>query len=426
MDLYIFLGSFVFLTILGMPIAFAMIVSSVIYALMNNINLGFLTLQMFTSMDNFILLAIPFFILAAEVMNRATITKRIFDFANAVVGFIPGGLGHVNIVTSVIFSGMSGSAVADVGGIGKMAYESMVDRGFDKPFSGALTIASAVIGPIIPPSLPMVVYAMVANVSLGRMFFGGIGPGLLMGVSLMIYVYIISKKRNYPISNALNVKEIIKYLLRAFFPLLTPLILLGGIYSGVVTITEAAALAVLYAIILGRFAYKIISLKVFFKSLQKVIVTMGPIVILFPAAKVFGFVLTSEQIPQQLSSLLLNISDNPILLIFTINIIFLIVGCFSDPLVNIMLFVPIFLPLIRLTALEPVHFGVMIVLNTMIGLITPPVGSLLIAFSGISNLGFENIAKETIPFIFILLLVLIIIILIPQTVLFIPNLLFGN
>ncbi len=258
MTLLAILLLFFVLFVLGMPIAFAMITAAWAYALMADIDLGFLALQMFTGLDFFVLLAIPLFILTSEVMNRSSVASRIFDFANSLVGFVPGGLGHVNVLTSVIFSGMSGSAVADVGGIGRLCYQSMVDKGYDKPFSAAVTASSAVIGPIIPPSIPMVVFSMVSGVSVAKLFFGGAVPGLIIGLALMAYIYVVAIRKGYPRNARRGLAEVLRALIDGFFPLLTPAILLGGIYLGVVTITEAAALAVVYALVLGGLAYRML------------------------------------------------------------------------------------------------------------------------------------------------------------------------
>jgi tripartite ATP-independent transporter DctM subunit len=430
MLLTIFLIAFVVFFLFGMPISVAMIASSLVYVGMKGMDLGFMAMQMFSGLDNFVLIAIPMFILTAEVMNKTSVADRIFNFCNALVGYIPGGLGHVNIVTSIIFAGMSGSAVADVGGIGHLSYQSMVDEGFDKEFSASITIASSTIGPIIPPSIPMVVYAMVANVSVGRLFFGGILPGLLIGFVLMVYVYLISVKRHYPkrtITSARTfARDLLLAFLHGFFPLLTPIILLGGIYLGVVTTTEASALAVMYSLILGFFLYRTMDLKGFLGCLKQVFATCGSILLLLPAAKVFSFVMTAENLQDIIFNAMMNFSgNNKWLILLSVNILFLILGMLSDPTVNIMLFVPMVLPLITVSGIDPIHFGVIIVINAMIGNTTPPVGQVLLAMCGIEKLNYEKTLKELWPLIGVLIIALVLIILIPQTVLAIPNALFA-
>jgi len=425
MALTIFLGLFVLLFILGMPIAFAMIFSATVYALMAGIDLGFMAIQMFTGLDSFVLLAIPLFILASEVMNHSSVAKRIFDFANALVGFIPGGLAHVNVVSNIIFSGMSGSAVADVGGIGRICYKAMVKDGYEAPFSAAVTASAAVIGPIIPPSIPMVVFSMVSGVSVARLFFGGAVPGLIIGLFMMIYIYIVAKKRGYPCSARQTFAQVVATTIQGFFPLLTPVIMLGGIWLGFVTITEAAALAVFYTLVLGVVAYRLMGVRKFIECLRNVFIFCGPILILLPAAMIFGFVLTSENIPMIFTNFVLGISSNTIFILFAINFLFIVLGCISDPVVNIMMFVPIVMPLAHTIGMDPVHFGVMVVFNCMIGLVTPPVGTLLFCLCGFEGMRLETLVQAMWPFLWILFGILVLITAFPPLVLALPNFLLG-
>ncbi len=431
MMLTVFLASFVVLFLLGMPISVAMISSSIIYITMKGMDLGFMAMQMFSGLDNFVLIAIPMFILTAEVMNRTSVADRIFNFCNALVGYIPGGLGHVNIATSVIFAGMSGSAVADVGGIGHLSYQAMADEGFDREFSASVTIASSTVGPIIPPSIPMVVYAMVANVSVGKMFFGGILPGFIIAGVLMIYVYVISLKRNYPRrrmqSARIFLRDLLVTLFHGFLPLLTPVILLGSIYFGIVTTTEASALAVFYALILGFFLYKTMTVKGFIASLRRVFITCGSILLVLPAAKVFSFVMTAENLQGIIFQTMTSFAgDNKVLIILSVNILFLILGMLSDPTVNIMLFVPMVLPLVAASGMDPIHFGVVVVVNAMIGNTTPPVGVVLMTVCGIEKLNFEKTLRELWPQICMLVVALVLIIIFPKSVTAIPNALFSR
>ncbi len=431
MLLSVFLIAFVVMFLLGMPISVAMITSSFIYIAMKGMNLGFMAMQMFSGLDNFVLIAIPMFILTAEIMNRTSVSDRIFNFANALVGYIPGGLGHVNIATSILFAGMSGSAVADVGGIGNLNYEAMVDEGFDEEFSASVTIASSTVGPIIPPSIPMVVYAMVANVSVGKMFFGGIIPGVIIGLVLMLYVLIISLKRHYPKRKVVAIQVYIRDLVAAFLhgilPLFTPVILLGGIYMGVVTTTEASAIAVVYSLILGVFLYRTMKMTDFIGSLKKVVITCGSILLVLPAAKVFSFVMTAENLQSHIFNIMTAFAgDNKFLIILCVNILFIILGALSDPTINIMLFVPMVLPLVMASGMDPIHFGVVIVINAMIGNTTPPVGVVLMTVCGIKKISYERTIRELWPMILMLLAGLVLIILIPQSVLAIPNALFSR
>lgn len=417
----VFLVSFAVLFVVGMPIGFAMLVAAWLYAVFTHTDLSFLTLEMFSSLDSFVLMAIPMFLLTAEVMNVSTVSDRIFRFANSLVGFIPGGLGHVNVVNSVIFGSMSGSAAADAGGIGYLSYKAMADRGFGKPFSAAVTASSSMIGAIIPPSIPMVIYAMVAGTSIGQLFLGGIIPGLLMGLAMMIVIYFVSLKRKYPVEKRMSFRGVAAATIGGFFPILTPLILLGGIVFGVVTISEAAVLAVLYSCFLGVVLYRSLNLRMFIATLRSVFVSCGAILLLFPATKLFGYVITVENIPRIFADLILNVTDNGVLLILLINVFFLILGCFSDPIVNIMLFVPIVLPLMVTIGMDPVQFGVMLVLNVTIGLITPPLGGMLFITSAVTKVPVESMVKECWPFIGVLIATLMLVAYVPQIVLWIPG-----
>lgn len=430
MELTVFLVSFTALFLLGMPISVSMISSSIFYCVMKGVDLMFLGTQMFTGLNNFALIAIPMFILTAEVMNRTSVADRIFKFCNALVGGIPGGMGHVNIATSIIFAGMSGSAVADVGGIGHLSYRAMVDEGFDKEFSASVTIASSTVGPIIPPSIPAVIYAMTANVSVGRLLLAGVVPGLLMGLVMMAFCTLISIRRHYPKNAPKPVKIWLRDLLFSFIhsllPMLTPVILLGGIYLGVVTTTEASALAVFYALFLGIVLYRTMNLKSFLDSMVSVFKTCGSVLLIIPAAKVFSFVMTRENLQNKIFTLITGFAgDNPALIIACVMVLFMILGCLSDPNVNIMLFVPMVLPLIVKAGLDPIHAGMVIIVNAMIGNITPPVGVVLMTTCSIEKLSFEKVCKELWPWIVLLFAFLIVLILLPQLTLFLPNLLMG-
>lgn len=426
MALAVFLISFALLFLLGMPIAVSMLTSSLLYCLMNNINLAMMGTQMFTGLNNFALIAIPMFILCAEVMNRTSVADRIFKFCNDLVGYIPGGMGHVNCATSIIFAGMSGSAVADAGGIGHLSYRAMVDEGFDKEFSAAVTIASSTVGPIIPPSIPAVVYAMVANVSVGKLLMAGVVPGFLMGLTMMVFCYLISLKRGYPCRKWVGwrvfLRDLLFSFLRSLLPMLTPVILLGGIYLGVVTTTEASAVAVLYALFLGVVLYRTMSLKDFVGSLKSVFVACGSVLLVIPAAKVFSFVMTKENLQTAIYNLIIGFAgDSSVIIIACIMLLFIILGCLSDPNVNIMVFVPMVLPLIAKAGLDPIHAGIIIIINAMIGNITPPVGVVLMTTCSLEKLKIEDVCKELWSWIALLFGFLIFLIACPQVVMFLPN-----
>lgn len=422
----LFLTCFVVLFLLGMPIAVAMITSSFLYAVTSGINLSIMGTRMFTGLNNFALIAIPLFILTAEVMNRTSVSDRIFGFCRDLVGYIPGGMGHVNIVTSIIFAGMSGSAVADAGGIGNLSYKAMVDEGFDKEFSACTTIASSTIGPIIPPSIPAVVYAMVANVSVGKLLFGGIVPGVLMGALMMAFVYVWSLKNNGPRLKWNGWRYYFTHLLHSFLscilPLLTPVILLGGIYLGVVTTTEAAAVAVLYALILGIIVYHTMKLNDFIESLKSVFLASGSVLLIIPASKCFSFVLTAENMQDKLFAAFSSFAGNSKpLAIICITVLFLILGCLSDPNVNIMVFVPMLLPLIQGVGLDPIHTGICIIIIAMIGNITPPVGVVLMTTCSLQHLSIERVSARLLPWIALLMGEVVLLWCVPSLVTWLPN-----
>lgn len=426
----LFLISFVVFFLLGMPIAAAMIISSFLYALETGMGLAIMGTKMFTGLNNFALVAIPLFILTAEVMNRTSVSDRIFKFCRDLVGYIPGGMGHVNITTSIIFAGMSGSAVADAGGIGHLAYQAMVDEGFDEEFSASTTIASSTIGPIIPPSIPAVVYAMVANVSVGKLLFGGILPGLMMGLILMAYVYVYSIRHNGPKLKWQGWKYYISSLMASFIScflaLLTPVILLGGINLGVVTTTEAAALAVLYALVLGTCVYRTMKLSDFVESLKSVFITSGSVLLVIPAAKCFSFVMTAENLQSRLYDLITSFAGNDKFMVaLCITILFTILGCLSDPNVNIMVFVPMVLPILNAAGFDPIHAGICIIVVAMIGNITPPVGVVLMTTCSVEHLSMERVCKKLWPFMLVLMAEVVILWACPWVVTGIPNLLMN-
>ena len=426
MALFVFIAVFLVLFLLGMPVAFAMILSGLSYALITGTDLSFFSMEVYKSTNNFILIAIPMFILTAEVMNSSTVADRMFDFCNSLVSWIPGGIGHTNVLTSVIFAGMSGSAAADVGGIGYLCYQAMVKRGFDAPFSAAVTAASSCIGPIIPPSIPVIVYAMVvSSASVIYLFLGGIIPGLLMAVLMMAYIYYISKKRGYPVEKRKSGREIGRALRKGLLPVLTPIILLVSISSGMCTITEGAVITVVYSCILGAFVYRRLGFKTLVECFSKVFNSCGAVLVFFVASKFFSFVLTRARIPDMLSSLVLGISTNKYFVLLLINFVFIVLGFFSEALVNIMLFAPVFVPIALNAGVDPNVIGVMIVLNTTVGAITPPVGTLVFNTCGITGAPLAKVFKEVTPFVIAYILLLVLMVFVPQLITAIPNLILN-
>jgi len=420
--LIVFLIGFTLIFIIRIPIALGMITTSIFYMLVKGLDIGLVANQVLSNLfSKYILMAVPLFIFTAKIMNTGKVTEMVFNFANALVGRLKGGMGHVNVVASIIFSGMTGSAVADASGLGIMEIQAMRDHGYDDGFSCAITAASATIGPIFPPSIPMVFYAMLSGASIGSLFLGGMIPGLLIGLALMGYIAIIANKRNYPRGKVYTIREFIIYTIKAFPALLTPVILLGGIYTGVMTPTEAGAVAAFYAIIISIFVYRAMGLKQLIDVIVDTVKTTGTLTLIVGAAFTFSYIVAFEHIPQYIAQFLLGITTNKYLLLLIINILFIILGMFIDTSVITVVFIPMVLPLVKSLGIDLVHFGVVIVLNMMIGLSTPPMGMLLFIVSGISDTPLKIIIKEVLPMLLVLIAVLLLITYVPEIVLFIPH-----
>lgn len=423
MEFLIFVLVFVGLFALGMPIAFSMIISAVSYALIGGVDMAFFSLEGYKALSSFTLTAIPMFMLTAEVMNSSTVADRMFDFANKLIGWVPGGLGHTNILTSMIFAGMSGSAAADTSGIGYLSYKSMKDRGFDAPFAAAVTAASACIGPIIPPSIPVIIYCMtVSDASVGKLFLAGIIPGILMALSMMAYVYWISKKRGYPVEKKPNLKSLLQAIKRGILAVLTPVILLVFISSGIVTVSEGAVVTVIYSCLLGIIVYRQLGIKRLLKCFRNIVTTIGSILVFFIATKMFSFVLAKENLIGSLSQAVYGLSSSRFVIMLIINVFFLLMGCLSDPLVNIMLFAPLAWSLAKPLGIDPNAFGMIVIFNCMVGLVTPPVGGNVFLISGLTKTPLQKIFKEVTPFVVGMLIVLVLMSAFPDIVSFFPGL----
>lgn len=376
------------------------------------------------SANNFTLLAIPFFLLAGKLMNTGSITKKIFNFCNTLVGWLPGGLGHANVVASIVFAGMSGSAVADAAGLGTIEIEAMKEQGFDVDFSAAITAASSTIGPIIPPSIPLIVYGVSAgSVSIASLLIAGIIPGLLVGISLMIICAYFSVKRKYPRTAFPTVKKITHDFKEAFFPLLTPVILIGGILAGIFTPTEAAAIASLYAFILTVVVYREVTAGDILQILKDVAKETASIMIVVCASSLYGYLLTRTQLPSQLMTLIFELTQNKIIILLLLNVFFLIIGCFMETNAALIILTPIVVPLASALGIDLIHLGLIIVLNLMIGLLTPPVGMCLYATSRVANISLDRMIKATIPFYLPLVIALLLITFIPGLVTWLPSVL---
>jgi len=412
------------LSLLGLPIGHAMIGGSVLYLFLAGLDMGTAAEQLLNGMyTSFVLLAIPLFILAAEFMNSGSIMDRLLRFCNALVGRYRGGLAQVNVVQSIIFASMSGSALADAAGSGKLMQTLMTKDGkYTASFAAALTAASSVIGPIIPPSIPLVLYALVSDTSIGYLFLGGVIPGLLIGVVQMALIAFTAKRRNFPVEKPVPLRELPRVTWDAFPALMMPVILLGCLYSGVTTPTEAAAAAAAYALLVSAFLYRTVGWRDVYNSLlgsARITISIG---MLIAGALVFNYVITVENIPKTLSAMLQVYELSPLTFLLFANLLLLILGCFLEGTTILLIIVPVLLPTAQALGIDPVHFGVVAVVNIMIGLITPPYGLLLFMMVKIAGVPLRDLVREVMPFLAVMIGALALITLIPGLVLFLPRL----
>jgi tripartite ATP-independent transporter DctM subunit len=410
---------------LGMPIAFTLGVASLAYLWWTGVPLVVIAQRMIGGLDSFPLLAVPFFILAGNLMNSAGITDRIFHFSHAMIGHVRGGLAQVNVVASVIFSGMSGSAVADAGGLGAMEIKAMREAGYKPAFAGAVTVASCIIGPLIPPSIPMVIYGVLADASVGRLFLGGVVPGLLTAGALMSTITLMARRRGFPVEPRATWREAGVATRKAALPLLTPFIIIGGIVFGVFSPTEAAVIACLYALILGLFVYRELSLIDLWRVVLASGRTTASICLIVSTATVFAWLIATLQGPQKASVFLLGLSDSPLVLLALVNLVVFVAGFFLEGLAIMILVVPVMIPTMAKLGIDPVHFGVVLVFNLMIGLMTPPMGIGLFVVSSVSGVRLEDLIREVMPFLAPLLVVLVLLILWPPLVTALPDFVLG-
>lgn len=421
----ILVGSFLLLLILRMPITFSLFLSSVVTAIYLNIPLLSIVQRLVSGVNSFSLLAIPFFILAGEMMSRGGISRRLIEFSNALIGRYRGGLAQVNILASMFFGGISGSAVADVSSIGTMMIPMMNAKGYDEDFSVAVTVTSACQGVIIPPSHNMIIFALAAGggVSVGKLFLGGLVPGVILGIGLMIVTYIIARKRNYPKERKYTFKETVKVSADAILGMLTMIIIIGGVVSGVFTATESAAVAVVYSFFITFFVYKEIKLAELKDILISSLRTLAMVMSLIAAASSFGYLLAFLRIPQAITNALIGISSNKIVLLLMINVMLLLLGTIMDMAPLIIICTPILYPVVvGALGMNPVQFGVVMILNLAIGLCTPPVGSALFVGCAVGKITIERATKSMLPFYLIMVIVLLCITFIPQLTLAIPSL----
>ena len=429
MEIALIFGSLILLVLIGVPVAFSMGLSTLLGFYLNN-TWGFASViaqRMYSGSTSFILIAIPFYIMTGLLMNAGGMTKRIICFAQLLVGRFTGGMGYVNVVASMIFSGMSGSAVADASGLGILELEVMKKAGYEEKFSAAITAASSTIGPIVPPSIPFVIYGGLTGTSVGRLFLGGFIPGIAMGISLIIAIYFVARKRNFPKNSVkMTWKEFATSTVNVLLALGTVLIIVYGIVGGVFTPTEAAVVASIYSFVLGFFFYKDLKLQqlpgIVWETLKHTI----RVIFIIATASGFSWVLTIMHVPQKIIATFSSILSEPILVLLIINALLLILGCFMESISIMLLVTPVLMPVIKEIGMDPVHFGVMMTLNLMIGLITPPMGLSLYSVASISKIPIWNIVSELKPFLIALLAVLLLIIFFPSLTMFLPDLIMGN
>ncbi len=420
----ILLISFFVLLILKVPVTFSLALSSVLTALYYQVPLMTIVLKMVKGIESSSLMAIPFFIVAGEIMGAGGISRRLIELANVMVGRVRGGMAQVNILASMFFGGISGSAVADVSSIGAILIPMMKDNGYDDDYSVAVTVTSSCQGVIIPPSHNMIIYSLAAGggVSVGRLFLGGMVPGVILGIGLMILSYFIAVKRGYPKGDKISFKEKVKISMNAFFGLMTAVIIMGGVLSGVFTATESAAVACLYAFVITFFVYREIPLKRMGSILYSALKTLALVLSLIAAAKAFGHMLALLQVPALATNALLTITQNKTLLLLLILVLILLLGCIMDMAPLILILTPILLPVVTSLGMDPVQFGVVLILALAIGLCTPPVGSALFVGCAIGKVSIEKMTKSLLPFYAVMVVVLLLITFIPGIVMFVPNL----
>ena len=412
--------------LIGFPIAFCLGLSSAFYLIIADIPLNIIPQRMFSGIDSFVILCVPGFILAGNLMNVGGITERIISFSNALVGRVRGGLSLANIAASVFFAGISGTAAADTASIGAILIPAMKKTGYEADFSCAVTAASSMCGPIIPPSLPMIVAGTVAGLSVSKLFIAGVVPGLLLGLALGIVSYYISRKRNHPKEPPMSVREFFLSIWNAIWALLLIVLIFVGIANGYFTPTEAAMVAVVYAVVVGVFVYRNLKLKDLVKIFLDTAITTSSLMMLVGLANLFAWILTTEQVPQMVAQWMLDLTRNKYLLLLMINILLLFVGTFMETIAAVMILMPILLNVALQVGVDPIQFTVMCVLNLVIGLNTPPVGVCLFIASGIGRVSIMDITKALLPFLAASFAVLALVTYVPQVTLFLPNLLLGK
>lgn len=424
-DLFLILG-FVALVALRVPVALCMLLIAFSYSLLTGaLPVTYMTQTMVSGTSNFTMLAVPLFMAVGELMNATGVTERLFAFADCLVGHIRGGLAHVNILASLFFSGVSGSAAADAAGLGNIEIKAMKDKGFDADFAVGITAASSIIGPIFPPSGPLLLFGTLASISVGSLFVGGVTVGIIMTVFLMVTVYIISKGKNYPVRERAKLPELWKTFKSSFFALLMPPLLIVGMTTGIVTTTEVAALALLYALFLGVVVYRAMNLKKLIKIMKKVVETVGMIMMLVAGGTVFAGMLGVQRVPANVGNFLFSITDNKVILILIILAFILFIGTFMETNAAILICIPILMPIAEQLGMNLVQFGIMVIFGLMIGLLTPPMAICLFITSKIGGITFESAFKSVKIYYIAFLVILLMIAFIPPLTTFLPRLMYG-
>nr|WP_237659346.1 TRAP transporter large permease [Tepidanaerobacter sp. GT38] len=418
--------SFVVLIFLGVPIAFSLGISSLIYILLNDISLTVIAQKMYAGIDSFVLVAIPGFVLAGNLMNHGGMSERLVKFGDAIIGFVRGGLALANVVISMIFAGISGTALADTASEGPIIIPAMVRQGYDPDFAAAITAASSTVGPIIPPSTPMIITGTIVGLSVTKLFVAGIVPGILIGIFQMILCYYLAVKRNYPKGELKPIKYIWDIFKESVWALLLTAFILFGILGGVFTPTEASIVSVLYGLIVGMFVYKEIKIKDIPGIVMESLKSTASIMVLVGFANTFAWILASEQIPQLIAETILSISTNPIVVILLVNALLLFVGMFMETIAAIVILFPVLFPVLQSIGMDPIQAGVMMVLNLIIGVTTPPVGVCLFVAANIANISLVRISKAIFPFIVANIIVLLLVSFVPALTVYLPNLLLGH
>ena len=414
------------LIFVGVPVGFSLVFATLLFFALTDWNvIYFVGSLLVDSLDSFSLLSVPFFVLTGVLMNSSGITERIFRFVKALLGHYTGGMGHVNIFASLIFSGMSGSALADAGGLGQLEIKAMRDEGYDDDLCGGLTAASCIIGPLVPPSITMIIYGVIADQSIARLFLGGFVPGIILTFALMIMNYFICKKRGYKRAPKATMQERLISFKESFWALLTPFIIIGGIFSGYFTPTEAAVIATCYSMGLGFFVYKELTMKGFVKDVIETIKISGVTVLMIMGVTFFGQVIAREQISMKIAEVFLTFGKSPLMVLVMINLLLIFLGTFIEALALQVLVLPMLIPVVIQFGIDPVFFGVLSTLNLMIGILTPPMGMALFVVSRVGKIPVSTITKGVIPLLIPIIITLVILTIFPQIVLFVPNLILG-